>query len=169
MTDHVYAGWLTEDELRASIGALALRLTDMILEAVDEVAFGAYSGGIELHRYESGCAFGPSVEIRWQRDGERFHTVIAGDVSTVREELAAHQIELSESAFHRQEKHYYLWGQWSEPTPEWLEASVPHVFTYPSPTGSGSFRRKMTVVEYINVVSGELEFYRFAGTREERL
>src|SRR4051794_40176520 len=102
MTDHAYAGWLTEDDLRTSIGALAPNLTDMILEAVDEVAFRGYAGEIDLQRYETGRAFGPNVEIRWQRDGDRFHTVMLGELTAVGQELGAHHVEFLQSTFHRQ-------------------------------------------------------------------
>ena len=169
MTEHAYAGWLTEDDLRASIDELAVNLTHMILEAVDEVLFCDFHNEIDLRRYETGRIFGPGAEIRWQRDGAPFHTVFLGNVAQVGARFCTHHIVISEETFDRQEKQYYLWGEWSVRLPEWVEASVPHIFNYPSPQGRGSFRRKMTSVEYINVASGELEFYRFTGTQEEEL
>ena len=169
MTDHAFAGWLTEDDLRESIDTLAANLTQMILEAVDEIAFCDFRDEIDLRRYETGRVFGPTAEIRWQRDGVQFHTVFLGNVAEVGVRFGTHHVEFPEDTFDRQERQYYLWGEWSDRLPEWVEASVPHVFNYPPPEGKGSFRRKMAVVEYINVASGELEFYRFIGTLEEKL
>jgi hypothetical protein len=169
MADDAYTAWLTELDLRTLIEALATRMAQMILEAVDEVAFLEYRGEIDLRHFEAGRIFGPTCEIRWQRDGERFHTLLLGDVAEFGERIGTHHVELSGNLFDDQEKAYYLWGEWRDDSPQWVEASVPHIFNYPQPRGAGAYRRKVTAIEYINRESGELEFYRFTGTQEEKL
>lgn len=169
MADYAYAALLTEADLRTSIEAFALNITQMILEAVDEVAFLEFREEIDLRRFEAGRVFGPTCEIRWQREGERFQTLLLGDVAKFGERIGTHHVELSGDIFDYQYKAYYLWGEWSDRLPQWVEASVPHIFNYPQPQGEGSYRRKLTTVEYINRESGELEFYRFTGTQEEKL
>jgi hypothetical protein len=169
MSDHAYANWISQIDLQSLIAMPPGSLKHMILEAVDEVKFAPFSGDIDLERYNTGRVFGPSCEIRWQRDGERFHTMIVGDISQPPAFITVHNKALPEAAFDYKPDEYYLWGEWSKELPQWIEASIPHVFDYPEPAATGKFRYKLLTIEYINRDSGEVEFYRFSGARQEKL
>jgi hypothetical protein len=165
-----YAGWLTQDDLQALLIAPPAAFNWMILEAVDEVKPpGVYQSDIDLTRFEAGRAFGAACDLRWQRDGQYFHTLLVGDVALPSSPLAENHRELDAANFEQTEREYYLWGEWSGQLPEWVEATIPHIFNYPPPPGAGRWRRKIITVEYVNRTTGEMEFYRFAGVREESL
>jgi len=167
MSDHVFAGQLSESELEALISALKGLLTDSVLEAVDQVVFDSLGEPIDLNRYDSGRVFGPDAEVRWERQDNVFYVVAIGDINTMTRAPKEHQLELDTNNFEKQQSSYYLWGEWNSKNPQWLEASIPHVFRYPSPAAEGAFRRKIKTVEYVCKATGAIEFYRFAGTEQE--
>lgn len=166
MTSNVYAGWLSQIDLQTLLKAPPAAFECMILEAVDEVRPPTvYQSEIDLARFEAGRAFGTTCELRWQRDGQYFHTLLLGDVDLdlVAPSLGEHHRELDATTFEQTKRDYYLWGEWSDRLPEWVEGTIPHIFDYPPPPDAGRWRRKIMTVEYINRTTGEIEFYRFAG------
>jgi hypothetical protein len=168
MTDHVYADWITEDELQSLLASPPAALDWMILEAVDEVVnLQAFQSKIDIKRFATGRVFGAMCEIRWQRDGQRFHTMMTGDVATPPNCLTKHHQELGDDTYVKSppDLEYYVWGEWNKDL--WVEAQIPHIFDYPTPSEPGHYRYKLAVTEYTNLKTGEMEFYRFTGTREE--
>lgn len=167
MSDHAYAAWLSQAELQALLSSPPTAFDWMILEAVDELVFDPFQSAINLTRFEAGRAFGVSCELRWQRDGQQFHTLLVGNVSQPPASLNTHHQELVSGTFDYIEGKYFLWGEWSTGTPFWVEAMIPHIFNYPLPSQqTGRWRRQVKTVEYVNQSTGEMEFYRFAAIRE---
>lgn len=169
MPDYACADWLTEDGLRALLDSPPAAFEWMILEAVDEVVFNPFEQAIDVGSVDAGRVFGPDCEVRWQRDGDLFHTLLVGSLAQPSPVLSAHQQDLSAPEFDRIEREYFLWGEWSRNIPEWVEAAIPHIFNYPPPPQPGRWRRKLTSVEYVNQHTGEMEFYRFAGAASEQI
>ena len=172
MSDHVYADWLTENDLRSVLLSLPSGLEWMILEAVDEIInLRPFQNEIDVARFDNGRVFGAECELRWQRDGPLYHTMLVGNVSAPPIDIAKHHQELDNTTFERDVRDYYVWGEWSTDIPEWIEARIPHIFDYPKPPeeGNSRWRYKLKAIEYVNGKSGEMEFYRYTGTVLEKL
>ena len=140
MSDYVCAGWLAENDLNLLLSSPPTPFKWMILEAVDEVKFGPLSNEINLGRYKSGRVFSPACEIRWQYESNLFHTVLTGNITQPPAPLTSETRELLAGDFDHQDGSYFLWGEWSDNDPRWLEASIPHIFDYPVPQGKGKWR-----------------------------
>ena len=163
MSDYACAGLLTEHDLESLLAVPPAPLDWLILEAVDEVKLEPYRVGIEPGKCQRGRAFGHTCEIRWEQTANAFHTVLIGDIAEAPVALASDLRELSASDFSLEDGSYFLWGEWSHNDPRWLEASIPHVFDYPTPAGDGKWRIKLQTKEYLNRSDGEMAFYRFVG------
>jgi hypothetical protein len=168
MTDHAYADRISGVTLE-SLLATDFGLTEMILEAVDEVRFEDFTARIDLDRFECGRAFGPRCEIRWQRDGENFQSVLIGDSLQVPDGLNAYHIELTGDTYSAELTSYYMWGEWTTANPVWMEAAIPHLFNYKEPAVPGRWKLKLASIDYVNRHSGIVEFQRFTGTVQERI
>jgi hypothetical protein len=167
MADAVCADWIPEPDLQALLNSMVPQFTEMILEAVDEVSFNPFALPIDLHRFATGRVFGMNCELRWERDGDLYHTLLIGDAGHVPAVLARYSKDLSVDPFITQPEQYFVWGEWSERLPEWVEARIPHIFLYPQPANrQGKYRRQIFTTEYINQVTGEREFYRFTHVQE---
>jgi hypothetical protein len=169
MSDWAYAGWLTETALGLLLTTPPASFNWMILEAVDEVMFDGYHSAIDLSRYDNGRVFGTDGEVRWQRDEKKFHVLLVGSIAQPPTSLVAYSKELPANLFEYKRRRYYLWGEWTDNLRDWVEASVPHIFNYPTPPSSGRWRYALTTIEYVNRITGEMEFYRFVGTDMEKL
>ena len=117
----------------------------------------------------TGRIFGSLCEVRWQRDGKLFHTLLVGNIVQPPVPSITYHQELFTTDFDYVAQQYYLWGAWSNELPEWVEASIPHRFDYPSPPVQGTWRRKLAVLEYLHRHTGEMEFYRFMSLDMEQL
>lgn len=172
MTDHAYANWVAKKDLQSLLVITPTLFEHMILEAVNEVKFAAFQNDIDLERYDTGRVFGSACELRWRRDGEQFHTLLVGDISQPPASITVNHQQLPKEDFDYKRREYFLWGEWSNDIPQWIEASIPHVFDYPEPTTGCStrckIRYKLIAIEYVNRDSGEIEFYRFTGTQQEK-
>lgn len=170
MTDMVYAGWLTQTELQTLLAPPSHGLDWIILEAVDELALDSFHTAIDLTRFTTGRIFGESSELRWRLNGQKFHTLLIGNVPEPIAPLNEHHQELVRDQFDYQEREYFLWGEWTQDNPVWLEARIPHIFTYPlPPQRTGRWRRKIKAVEYVRSSTGDIEFYRFTDIFEVAL
>ena len=169
MPDFACADWLARNVLQGLIDSPPATFDWMILEAVDKLLFDPFQQAIDLDRFNEGRAFGSDCEVRWRRDGEVFHTLAVGGFAEAPSILSTHQQLLALEEFELIEHEYFLWGEWSNHIPEWVEATIPHIFNYPPPPQPGRWRRKLKTIEYVNRRTGEMEFYRFAGTREVQL
>jgi len=162
MSDHAYATWLTQAELQTLLTAPPAAFDWMILEAVDELVFDSFRGAIDLARFDAGRVFGQYCELRWQRDGQMFHALLVGAAPQPPASFIMHHQELADDSFDYVDGAYFLWGEWSQQTPIWVEAMIPHIFNYPPPPQqTGRWRRQVKTVEYVNRSTGETEFYRF--------
>jgi hypothetical protein len=163
MSDQVFAGRLLADELRRLVESPPRTFKWMIVEAVDEILFDSFRSDVDVGRFETGRMFDEFCELRWRRDGPRFHTLLIGNLSKTPALLSAHRV-LAVSEFEPVSCGYFLWGEWRGRSTQWVEASIPHIFSYPSPPDIASrWRRKITAIEYINRTTVEMEFYRFTG------
>lgn len=170
MSDHAYASWLTQAELQSLLTSPPAAFDWMILEAVDELVFDSFKNAIDLISFETGRVFGKSCELRWQRDGAQFHALLVGDVPNPPALLTTHHQELDNNVYGYIAGEYFLWGEWSQNLPQWIEATIPHIFSYPQPAQqTGRWRREIKAVEYVNQLTGEMEFYRFAAICEVQI
>jgi hypothetical protein len=169
MSDHAYAGWLTQADLTSLLATPPAACAWMLIEAVDELVLTDFDKNIDLIRYPTGRIFGSLCEVRWQRDGKLFHTLLVGNIAQPPMPSMTYHQELCTTDFDYVAQQYYLWGAWSNELPEWVEASIPHRFDYPSPPVQGTWRRKLAVLEYLHRHTGEMEFYRFMSLDMEQL
>jgi CRISPR-associated Csx10 family RAMP protein len=121
---------------------------------------------ITLTLQSDGRAFSPVCEVRWQHDSNLFHTVCTGSITQPPAPLTSQTRELLAGDFDHHDGSYFLWGEWSDKEPRWLEASIPHIFDYPVPQGNGKWRIKLLTKEYISRTTGDTEFYRFADVTD---
>jgi hypothetical protein len=170
MNNHAYAAWITQTELQTALASNAAGFNWMILEAVNELIFKEFKNEFDAGRYETGRVFGSHSELRWKRDGPKYHVLQIGDSSQPSAFSAQYHQEIDSEIFDSMDREYFLWGEWTKETPIWVEAIIPHIFDYPQPPPqTGRWRRKIKAVEYINRLSGETQFYRFTEIFEVRI
>ena len=168
MNDQVYSDKISSADLSVLLNS-NLGLEEMILEAIDEVRFEDFRPTIDLDRFETGRAFGPNWEVRWEREGQYFHTVATGDSTHLPACLTACRVDLLEEVYSARSTEYYAWGEWTDGTPMWMEATIPHLFNYKTPPLPGRWRLKLGAIEYVSKQSGGTEFHRLTQTRQEAI
>jgi len=150
----VYARQLTGASLSRLLTALRPWLPFAILERVDATDFPASDELWSPADWPQGRAFGPSLEVRWERHGTRFQTLLVCD-SPPSVRWAEHLDLTHCEAYTRS---YFLWGPGNVALGQGLAfRSMP----------SGSGRPQLAVIEYYHPDNGRLVFARNVEMKRE--
>ena len=150
----VYAADLTPDRLAKIATKLRLEAPFAILERIDDVEFPASDEQLAVGEWDKGWLFGPGLELRWERLGSVFRTVLTltddrdapNDFGKPKETLPASEI-----------RKYYLWG---EDAPD-----IGRQLKYRALPAGG--RAKLVIEEFRDPQSHALLFYRYVELRRE--
>jgi len=124
-----------------------------ILERPDDLLFPAPEVLPAVGGWDKGWLFGPTLELRWERQGATFHVVLTlADSRDAPADFGEGRIlpdgEICE---------YYLWGE--------DDRRIGRQLAYRALPAGG--RAKLAVEEFRDPESHELLFYRYAGMRRE--
>jgi CRISPR-associated protein (TIGR03984 family) len=131
-----------------------------------------YDASENLEAWERGRIFHNNFELRWEKQGGVFVIVYIGEPT----ELPMPHIK-SLSEFEIQDETYYLWGErvsagnlkrigQPETANLFLELQIPRLLPYPVSNRGGKSRVKISARHYLNLETGDLEFYRFRYLEE---
>ena len=158
----VSAGYLSGAEFRQAISTLATGPTYMMLERPDTSRFENFDSDTDWTSWDRGRVFGAELDLQWQKDKDLFHVaVITND--RISSFTPVQTLNLTEH-YRTRNTRWLLWGR-KEAGDKWIERRIPKFFDYPLEAGRGS-RVALTLTEYQNNVTGQVEFYRFTGLEE---
>lgn len=159
MSAEVFAARVPEDALASLMDNLWPAAMSMaIVEGEERVHFAGGGEQVQWAMWPRGRAFGESLEIRWERDGEAF------DVTMIRAGAGApippgfeQVIILGADAVAEEKEWYYLWGEREMAIEGRLEyaAAIPH-----------KGRAQAGVVRYTDH-TGRLILHRYSAVRRE--
>jgi hypothetical protein len=154
VSDKVYIRQLSGASLARLLAVLRPWLSFAILERVDAVDFPTSHEPLSPTDWPLGRAFGPSLEVRWEARGARFHTLLVCDRAP-----SARWVEhLDLTQCEDITRSYYLWGPGN--------VALGRELSYRAmPSGSG--RPQLLVTEYHDAGDGRLLFARHIEMRWE--
>ncbi len=136
------------------------------------ICLRVYDANENFEAWEQGRIFHNDFELRWEKQDGAFSTVYIGAEKT----LSMPNVKPL-SGFEIQDDSYYLWGEkmtadtltliaQPETANLFLELQIPRLLSYPVSNRNARFRVKLSVQHYLNLETGELEFYRFRHLEE---
>jgi hypothetical protein len=162
----------------------------------DLLLFDFYSPTLKFANYTSGRIFHPDWELRWEHRDANAHVIYLGKQSQlVKQAMIQHHMQLkgqenlAESEreklidlhkLGKHERHYYLFGKRLEDNDvkqigkpvrigDFAELRIHRVLRYPAPgsmSTGGQGRVKLTVREYLDSDTGQVQFFRFQDLKE---
>jgi len=150
----VYVRQLGGASLARLLAVLRPLLPFAVLERVDDVGFPSSTEPLLPADWPQGRAFGPTMELCWERQGACFHTLLICEQPPAAR--WAEHLDLSQCEAHRQL--YYLWGPGNVALGRELEYRA-------LPPGRG--HPQLLVLEYCDPDTGRLVFAREVEMQRE--
>jgi hypothetical protein len=154
MDDEVYAGVLSADALQAAVDALRPQALYGIVESLTEIGFPPpHQQPLDVKTWPKGRIFCKAFELRWERIGNCYRTVFAGENGWEPPGgLAAQALEVHS----KESTEYYCWKE--------CDPRLGRTLDYRCVPGNGDV--KLVVREYRDDY-GRLVFWRYIEMKRE--
>lgn len=166
-TSRLLAGDLTPAAFSELVRGVPPTNNSVWAEFPDRWLFTAHAQSLipELIESSSGRIFAVDGELRWRRiralGDNCMRTVFLGEAAWPGVEELLENASAELEALTPRISSFVLWGELLDETGEWIEARVPHRFSYP--VEGRPARCVLDVEQWVNTVNGRTEFVRFRG------